>query len=305
MRSLFITGGTGFMGRRVLRQLVPADFRGVVCLRRRGDSDPPAAGPIVSGVSYVQGDLRNPETYRRHLAGCDTVLHLAAATGPAPREESMAVNADGTRALVRESEKAGVRDFLLVSTIAVKYPNPDRYPYAGSKRLAEAAVRESGLRYAIVRPTIVIGDDAPIWRTLAGLARRRVILMPGTGRVRVQPIHVDDVAAQVLTLVKQDLFGNQIFELGGHESVTFEEFLRRVHWLGSGREPTVIHLPLGPILATLTLLEPVLDAVLPVKAGQFYAFRYDSTVDPGARLPTGSASSLGLDDMIRRCLANG
>jgi NADH dehydrogenase len=304
MRSLFITGGTGVIGRRVLRQLAPADFRDVVCLRR----SEPGADPAASArppVRFVQGDLKQPDTYRPHLAGCDTVLHLAAATGPVQYAESMAVNAEGTRALVEEAGKAGVRDFLLVSTIAVKYPKTARYPYAQSKQLAESAVREGGLRHAIVRPTIVIGRDAPIWRKLSGLARRRVILLPGTGQVRVQPIHVDDVAAQVIGVVKQDLFRDRVYELGGQESATFEDFLRRVHRLGAGGEASVVHLPLGPILAALAVLEPVLGHALPVTSGQFAAFRYDSTVDPAAALPDGSPKGLGLDDMIRRCLADG
>jgi NADH dehydrogenase len=301
MRSLFITGGTGVIGRRVLRRLPPSGFRDVVCLRRRG---PASSSAVTSAVRFVQGDLRNPEAYRRHLAGCDTVLHLAAATGVAPREESMAVNAEGTRALVREARNAGVRDFLLVSTIAVKYPNTERYPYAESKQIAESAVRDSALRHAIVRPTIVIGPDAPIWRTLKGLARRRVILLPGTGRVHVQPIYVDDLAARVMDVVTEDRFHNQTYELGGREAATFEEFLRRVHRLGSGGEPFVIHLPLGPILAALAVLEPALGRALPVTSGQFSAFRYDSTVDPDRTLPDGSSRGLGLDDMIRRCMAD-
>ena len=301
MRSLFITGGTGVIGRRVLQRLAQSGLRDVVCLRR---SEPASSSAVAPAVRFVQGDLRNPEAYRRHLAGCDTVLHLAAATGVAPREESMAVNAEGTRALVREARKAGVRDFLLVSTIAVKYPNTDRYPYAASKQLAESAVRDSGLRHAIARPTIVIGPDAPIWRTLAGIAQRRVILLPGTGRVRVQPIHVDDLAAQLMDVVTRDFFDNQTYELGGRESATFEEFLRRVHRLCSGGEPSVIHLPLGPILATLAVLEPAFGRALPITSGQFSAFRYDSTADPDRALPNGSSRGLGLDDMIRRCLAD-
>jgi NADH dehydrogenase len=232
-------------------------------------------------------------------------VHLAAATGRAPRAESFAVNADATRTLVERSKRHGVRDFLFVSTIAVKYPNASRYPYAAAKQIAEEAVRESGLNYAIVRPTIVVGRDAPIWQSLAGLARRRVIVIPGTGQVRVQPIHVDDFVGCVIALLRRNLFGASLFEIGGPDVASVEEFLRKVHRFENGREPAVVHLPLGPIIATLSLAESVIPRGLPVTAGQLSAFAYDSTIDPALTFPDTAARGSGLDDLIRKCLADG
>jgi nucleoside-diphosphate-sugar epimerase len=292
MRALFITGGTGFIGRQLLRSIDPANFRSVTCLSRE---ERPAAPEPGAAIRFVRGDLGDPSSYARDLAGCDTVLHLGAATGRAPRDASLSVNVDGTRALIRECQRQGVRDFLLASTIAVKYPNVREYPYAESKQLAEAALTETSLRYAIIRPTIVVGLDAPIWQALAGLAGRRVIVMPGSGRVRVQPIFVNDLISVVLTLLERDLFERSVFELGGPEVASFDEFLRRIHRLRFKREPAIVHLPLGPIMA-------LLSRVNPVAAGQLSAFRYDSTIDPALSFHDASVRALGLDDMIRACL---
>jgi NADH dehydrogenase len=304
MRTLFVTGATGFIGRRLIQRLDRSEYPDVVCLTRAGTpASPPHAGR--AGIRVVPGDLLDAYSYERHLAGCDTVLHLAAATGKAPRAESFAVNADATRTLIERARHHGVRDFLFVSTIAVKYPNAPRYPYAAAKQMAEAALRDSRLRFAIVRPTIVVGGDAPIWRSLVGLARRRVIVMPGSGRVLVQPIHVDDLVGCLTALLRQDLFGSSLFEVGGLDTASFEDFLRRVHRFRNGREPSVIHLPLGPLMTTLSLAEAMMPRGLPVTAGQLSAFAYDSTIDPALAFPDAAARGGGLDEMIRKCLADG
>jgi NADH dehydrogenase len=303
MRALFITGGTGFIGRRLLRTLDAGAYRRIICLVRPGTSAVTPTGTAGS-LRFVTGDLRDPPSYAHHLAGCDTVVHLAAVTGRAMPEDAFAVNADATRALVHECRRAGVRDFLLASTIAVKYPDVRHYAYARAKQLAEEAVRGSGLRYAIVRPTIVLGADSPVWRQLAGLAARRVIVMPGHGRVRVQPIFVGDLVSSILMLLRHDDFDQRIYELGGPEIVSFDSFVRRIHLIRSGHEPRVIHVPLGPVVPLLRLIEAAVKSV-PIRVGQLSAFRYDSTADPALALRDPSSRSLGIDDMIRKCLADG
>jgi NADH dehydrogenase len=299
MRSLFVTGATGFVGRHFVRSLNPAEFR-ITCLQRTRR----ASAPDDSGIRWVEGDLRQPESYTAALAQCDTVVHLAAVTGRANREDFLAVNADGTRALLTACARLDVRDVLLVSTIAVKYPDKRLYPYAESKEIAEAALRQSGLQFTIIRPTIVIGQGAPIWQRLADLASRRMIVLPGDGRARIQPIHVDDVVACLVGLLRRGAFARETYELGGPEVVPFEEFLRQIHRVRSGRDPAVIHLPLRPIVALLSLLERGLGATLPVTAGQLSAFAIDSTADPGLACPVAPGRPMSIDAMIRRCLVD-
>ena len=100
----------------------------------------------------MRGDLLDPAGYAAALAGCDAVLHLAAATGKQSRAEYLRVNRDGTEALVRQARQAGVSRFLFTSTVAVKFRDQFRYYYAQSKQEAEAVVTSSGLRWTIVAP---------------------------------------------------------------------------------------------------------------------------------------------------------
>jgi NADH dehydrogenase len=304
MRALFITGGTGFVGRSLLQAIDPVEYHTLTCLSRSDRSPANQDGASARTIRIVRGDLRNPASYTRALAECDTVLHLAAATGRVSRDDAFSINADGTRALIQECRRYGIQDFLFVSTIAVKYPGTHRYPYARAKQQAEAAVRESGLRYAIVRPTIVMGSEAPIWRAILALAARRVIVMPGRGDVRVQPIFVNDLVAALTGIVSANLFQQSVYEVGGPEITSFDEFLRLVHRLRTGREPTIVHLPVAPIMTALFVLESALGPRVPVGAGQLSAFRYDSTADPALAVPRSPTGALGLADMIRRCLAD-
>ena len=260
---------------------------------------PEPVSPPGIATEIVTGDVGHPESYAAALAGCDTVLHLAAATGRAARSEFESVNVKGTQALVAACERAGVRNFLFVSTIAVRYPDKRRYPYAESKQRAEDIVRASSLRFTIVRPTIVVARDAPIWQSLVRLATSRVMLMPGPGTARVQPIHVDDMVAAFIEMLDDDRFSGETVEIGGADVASFENLLRGIHRRRTGREPTVLHLPLTPIAAALFWMERLIGPALPITAGQLSAFANDSI----AEMPRTSMRThvRGLDQIIREC----
>ena len=299
MTSLFITGGSGFIGRHLLKHLDFAAFERVYCLARQ--SAPMSRLPGgANNVRWVQGDLFDTATYAAILSRCRTVLHLAAATGKADAAEYYRVNAEGTVQLVAQCRQAGVQDFLYVSTIAVTYANLSGYHYAQAKARGEEAVKAGGLNYAIVRPTLVISPDAPIWQQLSQLARLPVPVMFGRGRVSIQPIFIDDLVNGLLAIVKQGLFTNQTFELGGLETITFADFIRKIHRAYYGREPRLmVHLPLNLIVPMVGLLEKFMGHVLPVNRGQFSAFQNNSTVRPNAQLPPRQVDLKDVSEILR------
>ena len=153
--ALFLTGATGFIGRRLLPALDAERVGPVHCLVR---------GPVklAAGAHLVTGDLLDPSSYAAALAECDTVVHLAALTGKASFKEHRRVNVKGTAALLEACREVGVKRFIHVSTIAVTYPDQDVYAYAQTKTEAEELVRVSRLDFAIVRPTIVLGPGSPL-----------------------------------------------------------------------------------------------------------------------------------------------
>ena len=161
--SLFVTGGSGYIGRHLLRSLDSHRYSKIVYLSRAA----PASAP--SG-EVIRADLLEGSAYAEALKGCDTVLHMAAVTGKSRPAEYFRVNREGTRMLIGECCRAGVRRFIYVSTIAVKFRDQHRYYYAQSKCQAEELVRSSGLQYTIVRPTMVMGKGAAVMEGLSRLA---------------------------------------------------------------------------------------------------------------------------------------
>jgi len=278
MNSLFITGATGFIGQRFLQTIDHTGYQKIYCLIRK-EGDAAKAISSIPNCQMVIGDLKEPSTYTAYLAEGQTVVHLAAATGKAKREDYFEVNATGTKTLVEQCERHQVKNFLYLSTIAVTYPDIQRYDYALSKMVGEDAVKQSCLNYVIIRPTIVLGRCGKIWNAFYKLARLPLLVIPGTGDVRIQPIDLDDLVMRLRMILSQDTFSNQILDLGGAEQITFEAFLRRIHIQMRSCEPRIIHLPLAPILAILSLVERYLPNSLPVNSGQLSAFQFDSTAN--------------------------
>jgi NADH dehydrogenase len=273
LRQIFVTGASGFIGENLIRRQATATDRCFKILTRRAAS---AHGSTDGPIEQVTGDLLKPETYRAALEGCDAVVHLAAATGRATPAEYQRVNVEGTRALLQACDAAGVRQFLHVSTIAAGYPNQRYYPYAKTKAQAEALVRKSGLDFVIVRPTLVLGEKSPIWKTLTKIAGLPVIPLPEGRPVRVQPIHVNDIVRGIEHLLARDRFEGEVLELGGPRPMPFREFLQLIQSALRGAPGKIMSVPLAPIRFGLAAMEPVLRPLMPVTAGQLSAFANDS-----------------------------
>jgi NADH dehydrogenase len=275
--SVFVTGAGGFIGGILLRHLSSGPHGLVKALMRRPAS-PNASDLDTPRAQEVIGDLLDPDSYRGALAGCGTVVHLAAATGKARPRDCERVNVEGTRVLLEACKSAGVRRFLYVSTIAAGYPDQRYYAYAKTKARAEQLVRESGLACAVVRPTLVLGEGSPIWRTLLRIARLPVIPLPqGSRPVSVQPIHADDVARGIALLMDSDRFDGEVLDLGGPRPLPFAEFLGLVQLELRGEAGRIVRVPLRPVRTMLALMEPMLRPPMPVTAGQLALFANDST----------------------------
>jgi NADH dehydrogenase len=286
--SLFVTGATGFVGHRLMQRLDPNRYRRILCL---GRSRP---GSLPEGAEFIQGDLNNTAAYAKALEGCDTVIHLAAATGKMRPETYFQVNLEGTRALVGESKRAGVKYLLYISTIAAKFTNQHRYYYAQSKRRAEEVVSRSGLEFTIVRPTIVLGKSSPVLAGLAKLAKMPVMPVFGNGRALVQPVAVDDLAGCLTRILEDPGFAGRTVEIGGPDILSIEELLGKIR----GAKGPVVHLPAGPISACVGILEKVLLPVLPFTAGQIASFVNDGTVEHDPQVARWQAGMQHLDQML-------
>ena len=292
--SIFVTGGNGFLGRRLLSLLGACPDRRIVCLVR---SKPSGIQP--KNVEFVLGDLLDRHNYADALAGCDTVMHLAAATGKHAPKEYFRTICDGSKSLIAAAQQAGVRRFVHVSTIAVKFANKSHYPYAQSKEQAETAVNQSSLLWTIARPTMIFGKGAPVLDSLSRLAALPLMPIFGDGLTPVQPIFADDLAVSLIAMLEDESVIGRTVEIGGPEVVSIENLLLRIRGAMGKGNARLIHLPARPIAACLGLVEPWLRSLLPVTAGQLASFTNSGTTSPDPWVEARQPGMKRVDQMLR------
>jgi NADH dehydrogenase len=247
---VLVTGGTGFVGQRVVHAL-RAEERAVRCLvRDRGR----AARLEAWGCELATGDVADAATVREAVAGCETVVHLVAIIQGSPKDFQR-VMIDGTRNVVEAARAAESRRFFLMSALGVSEQTRELTPYYRAKWTMEEIVRESGLEYVILRPSFVFGPGGGAITEFSRLVRfLPAIPVVGSGERRLQPIFVDDVAAAVARSIDLPEAANRTFELGGPEAVTWNELWDRLT-TALGKKRRKVHLPVGLLRAQAAVLE--------------------------------------------------
>ena len=232
--KVLVTGGAGVVGRALCRELLN---RGV-CVRVLSLPGDTLVESLPRGVEVAYGNVAEYTSIRPAFDGVDCVFHLAAILLSNDPRAFEKINAGGTRNVVSACQDAGVRRMLYVSSISVTYPV--RTPYGESKLAGEEAVKNSGLEWTIVRPTLVIGDGGGVeFRMFADFVCRFPLYpMPGGGVAKKRPVRsvdlVKGIAAAGLT---RDAVG-KTYALAGPEVMTMAEMARRVlrqaglrHWM--------------------------------------------------------------------------
>jgi uncharacterized protein YbjT (DUF2867 family) len=237
---ILVTGGAGFVGGHVVHALREGD-RPVRCLVR----DRGKAGKLESwGCELVEGDMTDAASLRRAVDGVELIVHLVAIR-QGKQEEFQRVMVDGTRDLLAAAKEAGVQRFVLMSALGTTEETKDLVPYYGAKWQMEQDVQQAGLPYVIFRPSFIFARDGGILPTFRKLARiAPVTPIIGSGRQRIQPIWASDVAAYFAKATDHEPATNRIFELGGPDAVTWDEFWERLKKTLGVRRPSV-HMPIG------------------------------------------------------------
>jgi NADH dehydrogenase len=213
------------------------------------------AGRLESwGCEIASGDVTDAESVRRAVDGCDAVVHLVAIIHGKP-DDFRRVMIEGTRHVVDASKAAGVRRFLLMSALGVSEQTKDLTPYYRAKWAMEQTVGESGLEHVVFRPSFVFGPGGGAITEFTRLARfLPVIPVVGSGERRLQPIFVDDVAAFFARAVDLPQAANRTFELGGPDTVNWNEFWDRLA-AALGKRRRKVHLPVRLLRAQAAVME--------------------------------------------------
>lgn len=192
MTVLAVTGGTGFVGTRLIALALESGHH-VRALTRRAQ----AARP---GIDWVSGDLHDTAALATLAEGADAVLHVAGVVNAPDRAGFAAGNIEGTHNILAASEAAGVRRFVHVSSLSAREPQLSNYGW--SKAEAETLVRDALIDANIVRPPAIYGPGDMDMLDLFKLARRGLALLPPGGRLSV--IEVGDLARLLLALATSD-----------------------------------------------------------------------------------------------------
>jgi uncharacterized protein YbjT (DUF2867 family) len=246
--KVLVTGGTGFVGPTVANAIVDAGHDVRILERKPGSWR--RAG--IRCQEAVQGDMTDADSLRRAADGVEVVVHLVAIRQGRP-EQFQRVMIDGTRNLLAAS--SAVKRFVLMSALGTTEETKDLVPYYGAKWQEEQDVKASGLEHVFFRPSFVFGREGGILPTFVKLAKLSPVTgIVGNGKQRIQPIWIDDVATYFAASVDKPEAASRTFELGGPDTVDWDELWTRIRsTLGIRRRPTM-HLPtrLMRIPATLT-----------------------------------------------------
>jgi uncharacterized protein YbjT (DUF2867 family) len=237
-----ITGGTGLIGRHVVSHLRGAGITDVTVTSR----DPQAQAS--SPVPVVQAFAGDPLSLSAAMTGADVVVHAIQfpnhpVENPRRGRTYMEVDGHGTVVAVAAARAAGVRRFIYLSGAGAGEGRPQ--PWFKAKEMAENAIRESGMEYAILRPSWIYGPgDRSMSRFIFFCRFLPLVPQIGNGKAPVYPLAVDDVAEAVSVCVRREDVKDKVLALGGPERLTMDEVVRVIQKvLGTWRP--ILHQPVA------------------------------------------------------------
>jgi uncharacterized protein YbjT (DUF2867 family) len=271
---ILVTGASGFIGAHVVRRLHQTGAGPIRAMVR--DRSKASA---LDGVDVVEADLTRPQTLAAAVAGVDVIIHAAAITAnlkePYPGAYD-AINRGGTENLVAAAAAAGVSRIVVMSGLGTK-PAP-KGTYMATRWGLEEAVRNSGIPYVILQPSVLFGDGAEFIAALSRLARVSPVLpLLGGGSVRFQPLWVEDLVSCVVASVKGGPPLNTAVPLGGSEYATFKEVMQTICEAMSIRR-VMVPLPLPVARLQARLMAAVLPNP-PLTPATLELFSFDNSTD--------------------------
>lgn len=256
-RIITVFGGSGFLGRYVVRALAQRGWRIKVASRRPDLAIHLQPLGRVGQIQAVQANVRYPASVAAALEKTDAVVNLVGVLTSRGRQNFEAVHSFGTRAIARAAKDHGLTNMVHVSALGADlHSGAD---YARTKARGEVEVREHVPSAVIVRPSVLFGPEDAFFNRFASLARISPVLpLIGGGETRFQPAYVGDVAEAVARALEGKATAGATYELGGPEVKTFKELMAYICEV-TGRRRALMPLPAGLARLPATLTEVAND----------------------------------------------
>jgi NADH dehydrogenase len=294
--NVMVTGGTGFIGRRIVEQLIHAGHRARVLVRpnsAHGSAHLPQAAERVNG-DILDSDLE------KHLEGVDAVLHLVGIIREFP-SKGITFHALHTRAtanLVRAMVAAGVERLVHMSALGSERGDSG---YFESKLEAEEAVRNSDLAWTIMKPSVVYGPGDEFINMLAAQVRRLpVVPVIGDGSYELQPVHVRDVATGFVKALSLPETRGRTYEVGGPQKLSYDRILDEIAAAMGKGQATKIHLPLSVMRPSIEVMQNL--PFFPITMDQLTMLLMNNTCDEKSYLSTFAIDPLIFGEAISKYL---
>jgi uncharacterized protein YbjT (DUF2867 family) len=279
-----VFGGSGFVGKQVVRALAKAGFRVRVVVRHPDQAYDLKPMGDVGQIQIMRGDIRKAADVGQALEGAFGVVNLVGILYQTLGQSFKGVHRDATKAVAEQAKALGISKFVQISAIGADPKSPSAY--SQSKGEAEQALRKLIPTAVILRPSLVFGPGDGFFTALASQTRALPFLPAiGGAKTRFQPVYVGDVAQSVATVMSVTDYDGQIFELGGPRIYSFKELMTYVGQQVYAPRP-LIYMPyfvasligvVGDLQAMLTPLPPVLTT------DQVRLLQKDNVVSEGAK----------------------
>lgn len=286
-RLAVVFGGSGFIGRNVVRELARRGWRVRAAVRRPHHAQFLRPMGAVGQVQLFQANVRHAPSVARAVEGADAVINLVGILHQEGAQSFARVQAQGAASIARAAAAAGVRSFVHLSAIGADAESDSIY--ARTKGEAERVVREAMSQATIMRPSVVFGPEDQFFNKFASLLAMAPPFLPlpllfGGGETRFQPVYVDDVADAVCAALEKPDAAGRTYELGGPRIYTFKELLEFVE-RETGHDRMLLHVPF-PLAPAIGLAGEALGALPffapPVTRDQIRLMKHDNIVAEGA-----------------------
>lgn len=271
--KVFVTGGSGFVGAEIIRQLLAAghEVRSLVHSRKEGAT--------AAGLEFWPGDATQPETLQGALRDCDALIHLIGIIREIQEKQVTfrRLHVEATRNVLVAAQEQGVRRYLHMSANGTR---PDGVAeYHKTKWEAEELVRNSGLAATIFRPSLIFGPGDAFVNMLAGIIRRTPIVpVIGDGEYQMSPVSVANVATGFVRALDQPASIGEVYHCGGPEAFTYNQLLDEIARALGRNGVTRLHQPVLLMRSLSTLLEGL--SFFPITSGQLTMLLEGNVCDP-------------------------
>lgn len=257
MAAIFITGGTGYVGRSIVRTAVAHGHKMRVLIRSQKKAEKVLGG--LSGVEFIPGDTFNRASLVEGMKGCDTVIHLAGIIVELPRKGVTyeKIHRQGTVSAVDAAKETGIKRYVHMSALGTR-PGA-RSMYHKTKWAAEEYLRKSGLDYTIFRPSIIFGKEDAFSNLFASIIRKSPFVpLIGGGKNKLQPIWVEDIAEFFVQAVERKETVGKAYGLGGPDIFTMSELMDMILKV-MGRRRIKLNMPIPLASLNASIFEKILE----------------------------------------------